>query len=52
MLYIYFGEQKYLVIVLSHGNEGIIYGYDRFYPAQKVILKKQMEKSSFLNPHI
>ena len=25
-----------LVIILSHGNEGILYGYDRPYPVHKV----------------
>ena len=28
----------FIVIVLSHGNEGIIYGYDRHYQAQKVFI--------------
>ena len=24
------------VVILSHGNEGILYGYDHSYPAHKV----------------
>ena len=29
-------KHLYLVVILSHGNEGILYGYDSAYPAHKI----------------
>ena len=33
------------VVVLSHGNEGILYGYDHSYPAHKVGLTLANERA-------
>ena len=29
-------HEMFAVVILSHGNEGILYGYDSAYPAHKI----------------
>ena len=38
-------SEMFAVVVLSHGNEGILYGYDHSYPAHKVGLTLANERA-------